>query len=75
MQKYILIILLLLLTAVLFLAQAFSEPDQHIEEPFTPFLRQQFRQRSRQFRLGLRDRQRRANDWFNRIIGRYGLGF
>ena len=75
MWKYLFIALLFaLLTAILSTRFVF-ENDRNIKEPFTPFLRQQFRQKSRQLRLGLRDRGRRANNWLNRIIGKYGLGF
>jgi len=45
-----------------------------LEEPFTPFIRQQFRQKSRQLRLGLRKRQGQATNWVNRIAMKYGLG-
>lgn len=74
MRKYLFIALLFaLLTAIL--STRFIFDFDRNKEPFTPFLRQQFRQKSRQLRLGLRDRGRRANNWVNRLIRKYGLGF
>lgn len=72
MKKYVFIVLLIL---VILLVLLFVDQPISVEEPFTPYLRQQFRQRSRQFRLGFRDRRKRANAWLSRMIGRYGLGF
>ena len=74
MQKYVFIVVLLLLTIVVFLLRECSMSNVELEEPFTPFIRQQFRQKSRQLRLGLRKRQGQATNWVNRIAMKYGLG-
>jgi len=75
MQKYVFIVLIVVLTLTVSLSCVFTKQNTSVEEPFTPYLRQQFRQRSRQFRLGLGKRGRQANAWFNRMMTRYGLGF
>lgn len=71
-MKYLFAVLLLFVLIALFTNTSSSGV---VEEPFTPYLRQQYRQRARAFRLGIKERQKKAMGWFNGIVGRYGLGF
>lgn len=74
MMKYIFIAPILVFLFTYLVVSLSSDNDRDIKEPFTPFLRQQYRKRARQFRLGLTDGRKRMNRLINRITGRYGLG-
>lgn len=76
MSRFILIILGLFLLIVLIM-NAFNDYNTNstLEEAFTPFLRQQYRQAYRGLRTRLRDNRKKASSYLNRIAGKYGLGF
>jgi len=76
MPRFILIILgLFLLSFLIMNAFIDNQNKPHLEEAFTPFIRQHYRQAYRGLRTRFRDNTKKVSNYFNNITGKYGLGF